>query len=610
MKQQLQVRRKTIIITVVVIIVVAIVSIVATNRILNGTHSVLLVKNDNNDNTIQTKTINMTIANNTLVQTKDFLQTTNKNKSLRLSSLTKHRHLEFIHIPQPVGVDIEAAANRNGIQWGICHFANSQMSYQKSMGGVICRPTQTENNETLVYQNYNDSREAFIPYWYWPQQFFKNHTTLLNPYINADTFVVISNPYERMIRLYLHVVRHVTSTIRREILTKEHLNHWVQVKLRLLQKNPIVVVNQQERENWYSAFFLPQREYVFDGQKMIVHHVLRTETLEHDFPNLMKQYGLEQIQLPNATLASLVTNHTDFTLDDLDALTLRMVEHTYADDFDAFGYHRLHRNTTPTEPTLLTQHHHPQLEFVHIPKTGGTIIESTAALAGIRWSICHIAPPSVVQRISDHITQCPGLAPWADLYGSPIHGCPLWHLPPHYFQLPRFPHNPYNNAKLFAVVRNPFDRLVSEYFYSAQYSSTQNITTSVSHFNAWVRFFLSRTKEATKGDIANNITGDHKYFLNAGHFIPQYDFVFHGDQQVIHHVLKFEQLHDDFHDLMALYHLNLTLPSKQDNHVRKATKTLGVKDLTPDLILMIEEVYANDFREFGYALFSSANKTQ
>ena len=36
---------------------------------------------------------------------------------------------------------------------------------------------------------------------------------------------------------------------------------------------------------------------------------------------------------------------------------------------------------------------------------------------------------------------------------------------------------------------------------------------------------------------------------------------------------------------------------------------MNVNDLTPELIQLIEEVYANDFREFGYTLLSSANKT-
>ena len=91
------------------------------------------------------------------------------------------------------------------------------------------------------------------------------------------------------------------------------------------------------------------------------------------------------------------------------------------------------------------------------------------------------------------------------IYGKPVQGCPLWHIPPHYFQLPRFPHNPYENAKLFAVVRNPFDRLISEFFYARHYGSLKNSTLTVNRLNAWVHFFMIQTKEATKTDMTNNI---------------------------------------------------------------------------------------------------------
>ena len=57
------------------------------------------------------------------------------------------------------------------------------------------------------------------------------------------------------------------------------------------------------------------------------------------------------------------------------------------------------------------------------------------------------------------------------IYGKPVQGCPLWHIPPHYFQLPRFPHNPYENAKLFAVVQNPFD-----HYYSSSYKVSYQAT--------------------------------------------------------------------------------------------------------------------------------------
>jgi hypothetical protein len=73
--------------------------------------------------------------------------------------------------------------------------------------------------------------------------------------------------------------------------------------------------------------------------------------------------------------------------------------------------------------------------------------------------------------------------------------------------------------------------------------------------------------------------------------------VYEGDRKVMHHILKYERLHEDFAEL--------TLPAKHENHVRKSIKPLGVDDLSAAVIDLIETVYANDFREFGYQLLST-----
>ena len=89
-----------------------------------------------------------------------------------------------------------------------------------------------------------------------------------------------------------------------------------------------------------------------------------------------------------------------------------------------------------------------------------------------------------------------------------------------------------------------------------------------------------------------------------GHYIPQYDYVYEGSRKVIHHVLKFERLQEDFQELMAMYKLNLTLPPISRDHVRKTIKNLGVKDLSPDVVQLIETMYHDDFRAFGYERIS------
>ena len=123
--------------------------IVAMNRILDGNHSFLsvndtikaktLVQTTMTTMTTTTMTTNMTLENDNNVLSKVLLRVANKNGFMHMS--LSQRRLEFIHIPQPIGVKIEAAANQNGIKWGICHFLEPKMSFKKSMGGVTCLTT-------------------------------------------------------------------------------------------------------------------------------------------------------------------------------------------------------------------------------------------------------------------------------------------------------------------------------------------------------------------------------------------------------------------------------------------------------------------------------------
>ena len=245
-----------------------------------------------------------------------------------------------------------------------------------------------------------------------------------------------------------------------------------------------------------------------------------------------------------------------------------------------------------------------RLEFVHIPKTGGTAIESEAARHNVTWSICHFGIPQNILIISLNETVCPKDSL---KYGWPgmkkYSGCPWWHVPPQYFEL--YEVNPYAGADLFCVVRNPYDRLISEYFYTGTYISKLKAedVNDERNLNTWVAINIRELIQKMKrGDVSRNRTGNGPYFRSAGHFIPQYDYVFQHRRRIIKHVLRFENLVEEFHALMELYRLPIRLPQHRFRPSHK--RTLTAYNLTKSNLELIERLYEDDFLEWGYQVLS------
>ena len=103
----------------------------------------------------------------------------------------------------------------------------------------------------------------------------------------------------------------------------------------------------------------------------------------------------------------------------------------------------------------------PSLKFFHVPKAAGTAIEHVAGeQMGMPWGSClfnHKPKRDICTYPKDSIE-------WPRNHG-------WWHLPAQLF--PMAQSNPYRDAELFAIIRDPFDRLVSE----------------VSLGNSWFGFF-------------------------------------------------------------------------------------------------------------------------
>jgi Sulfotransferase family len=187
------------------------------------------------------------------------------------------------------------------------------------------------------------------------------------------------------------------------------------------------------------------------------------------------------------------------------------------------------------------------LKLIHITKTAGTSIEDIGKKHGINWGRYdteYKTPRGI--KYHDYFTNVDK--------------------------------NIQNKYDWFMVVRNPYDRILSEYY--CKYGGIglrTNKNTSVIEMNRYIINKIDSMKQRKYGD----------------HYSPQHLYL---DTSKNIHILKFENLEKEFNELMKKYNLNITLNMKSNESI----KQYSVKDFSNTLIKLINEVYAKDFELFGY----------
>jgi hypothetical protein len=226
------------------------------------------------------------------------------------------------------------------------------------------------------------------------------------------------------------------------------------------------------------------------------------------------------------------------------------------------------------------------LQFLHITKTGGSAIEKAGAAAGIMWGACYFlelpnlgctSPKSVIKT-------------WNQINLTvPFKIGSLWHIPISYFQEDQRRHLYGENVDFFSVVRNPYRRVLSEFYCPWEgYKSASSPT--VATFNKWIH---SRILDSQK--------------LARDHFHPQHRYIWDDQgRQVVRHVLRQERLQEDFASLMKMYgivdvvFINQTVnaAATSSHHQRRFT----IDDFDNKTAALINLFYEQDFQRLGYEM--------
>ncbi len=213
----------------------------------------------------------------------------------------------------------------------------------------------------------------------------------------------------------------------------------------------------------------------------------------------------------------------------------------------------------------MISHHHKTL-FVHIPKCGGQSIE-TAFLhdLDLTWET---RAPLLLRRNDD-----------ARL-GPPL----LGHLTlREYLRYRYLTEEQLESYFSFAVVRNPFARVISLFNYL---KFAENLSDFV---QIWLRKQFS---------YVSSYEQENHGYKGRFHFVrPQRDFVTDADGDIaVKLILPLEDLAANFPKVRAATGLSSALPHVNASPKRKAT----TKDLDDASIAAIHDLYHADFEAFGY----------
>lgn len=223
-----------------------------------------------------------------------------------------------------------------------------------------------------------------------------------------------------------------------------------------------------------------------------------------------------------------------------------------------------------------------KLKFIHITKTAGTAIEELGIANNIEWG----RHDSDIKLLTSNLKY--------------IQDGAFWHVPTIYYNL-EILKKLKKIYDFFIVVRNPYERVISEFyckwggFKSKNFGKLYNLkltdTSSNIQINNWINMRLKHMKT-----LLNN----NKYLVN-GHWVPQYLYIYDSTGKLLikkKNIIHLENIQKELNKLFSKYKININYSQAPLININK--KIFNVNDLSKENINLINEIYDDDFKLFGY----------
>ena len=191
------------------------------------------------------------------------------------------------------------------------------------------------------------------------------------------------------------------------------------------------------------------------------------------------------------------------------------------------------------------------LLFIHVPKTGGTMVEETFLKYGYFVGIF------LDKNARSYINN---------------YKCRTWHFPQKHSKIN------FNDYITFIVVREPISRLLSElnwkhfgYFYKNRFSD----------INRFVSYHFSKNEISYDGDC---------------HLVPQYEYLYDSYGNKVENILNQKTLNKDLEGFIKKYNLDILVSNKK---VNTTTKKYFIEDISYNNLELIKNYYKKDLELFS-----------